>query len=182
MTWRGLRAFGKRLLDRLLMVLTLGGLFLVALAAPLALRALQALFGFLPIGSELLYHLVVNLLPAAFLLLALFLAYRHAPRRRIDWRAPLAGAVAATLLFVTAKPLFLGYLNQLSRHNVVYGSLAGTIAVVLWAWLVAMMVIFGGQFCLHCQLVFAEGRPVEEIEREHLDRTERERRERTRSA
>lgn len=175
-------SFGRRLLARLLMLLTLGVLFLLALAAPLALRALQALFGFLPIGSEFLYQLVVNLLPAAVLLFALFLIYRRVPRRRTDWRAPFAGAVVATLLFVTAKPLFLAYLNQLSRHNVVYGSLAGTIAVVLWAWLVAMMVLFGGQLSLHCQLVFAEGRPVEEIEREHLDRTERERRARARSA
>jgi len=37
--------------------------------------------------------------------------------------------------------------------------------VVLWAWIVAMIGLFGAQVTAHAQAVFVEGRPIEEIER-----------------
>ena len=41
------------------------------------------------------------------------------------WRAAFLGAAVATVIFLAAKPLFLGYIQMLAGHNVVYGSLAG---------------------------------------------------------
>nr|MDQ3621661.1 YihY/virulence factor BrkB family protein [Verrucomicrobiota bacterium] len=73
--------------------------------------------------------------------------------------------VIGALLFLAAKPLFLGYVGALARHNIVYGSLAGIVAVVLWVWVVAMIGIFGGQITSHCQAVIFDAGPIAEVER-----------------
>lgn len=72
------------------------------------------------------------------------------------------------LLFVAAKPLFLGYVQALARHNVVYGSIGGIVAAVIWAWVVAMIGLFAGQITNLCQSIHFEGEPVEALERRTL--------------
>ncbi|MEO6740943.1 MAG: YihY/virulence factor BrkB family protein, partial [Chthoniobacteraceae bacterium] len=167
--------FWKHLRVRFAMLLVLGGMFLVALASQIVLQVLRWTFGILPFGQETLFQLVVTALPPAFVLAAFFSAYRFVPGRRPHWRAGLAGASLATLLFATGKPIFLGYLHWLGRYNVIYGSLAGIIVVVLWAWIVAMIGLFGAQVAAHTQAVFIEGRPIEEVERRHLRHTSNDR-------
>ena len=161
-------SFFKRMLVRLVMLLTLGAVFLLALSSSLLLRVLRYTVGILPFGSEIVFAVIVNAVPAAFVLLAFFLSYRFLPTRRPGWRAALFGAVVAALLFLAAKPLFLGYVQALARHNVVYGSLAGIVGVVLWAWVVAMIGLFGGQITSHSRSVIFEGEPIEDVEQRHL--------------
>jgi uncharacterized BrkB/YihY/UPF0761 family membrane protein len=74
----------------------------------------------------------------------------------------------ATVIFLAAKPLFLGYVQTLAGHNVVYGSLAGIVAAVIWAWVVAMIGLFGGQITSHCQSVILDGERIEDVERRRL--------------
>ena len=166
-------SFAERVLMRLAMLLSLGGMFLAALASSFVLQWLRDTFGFLPGGWRWLFGLLIETLPVVFMLIAFFLAYRFVPWRRPHWRAALFGAVVAALLFACAKPLFLGYVRHLARYNVVYGSLAGIIVVVLWTWMVAMIGLLGGQIAAHSQRVFIRGRSVEDLERQHLGRSAR---------
>jgi len=163
----------RRLFVRMAMLLTLGVMFLVALASPFVLQLLRWIFGILPIGQETLFQLIVHALPPVFVLAAFFLAYRFVPQRQPQWRAALARALLAMLIFATAKPIFLGYLHWLARYNVVYGSLAGIIVIVLWTWIVAMIGLFGAQVTAHAQAVFIEGESMEDVERRHLQRRSR---------
>ena len=163
--------FGERLLARLAMLLTLGVLFLVALTTPLVFRFLQWGFGILPIGEEVLFQLVVNALPPITVSFAFLLAYRYVPQKRPAWRPAVAGAILSGLLFAAAKPVFLGYLKWLGRYSLVYGSLAGIIVVILWAWIVAMIGLFGAQVAAHAQKVFIEGHPIDRLERRQAART-----------
>ena len=172
----------KRTFVRLLMLLTVGLLFLFALSAGLVIRVLWNVLSILPVGREIVFALVVNAVPAVLLLAAFTLTYRLVPQRRPGWRAAGVGAAVATLLFLAAKPLFLGYVQTLARYNVIYGSLAGIIIVVLWAWIVAMITLFGGQISAHGQAVFIEGQSLEAVRRAHLDRTDQERQQRERQA
>lgn len=64
-----------------------------------------------------------------------------------------------------------GYLRQvqvLARYNFVYGSLAGIIAAVMWAWVVSMIGIFGGQMASIWQAVMVEGDSLDTVKRRHL--------------
>ncbi len=174
--------FFKRTLVRLLMLLTVGMLFLFALSAGLVIRVLWNVLSILPVGREIIFALVVNAVPAVLLLAAFTLTYRLVPRRRPGWRAAGIGAGVATLLFLAAKPLFLGYVQTLARYNVIYGSLAGIIIVVLWAWIVAMITLFGGQISAHGQAVIIEGKSLDAVRRSHLERSDAERQQSERKA
>jgi membrane protein len=155
------RSFKKRMLVRLVMLLTVGILFLVALISPAFARLLRLLLNVLPAGGEFLFDVLVNAIPPLFLLGGFFAVYRFVPSRRPDWRAAFFGAVMAMILFVAAKPLFLGYVRELARYSLVYGSLAGIVIFVFWAWVVAMIGIFGGQVSSHSQRIFIEMSDVE---------------------
>jgi membrane protein len=161
-------SFRKSMLVRLMMLLTLGAVFLLALSSSLLLHLLKVTLGILPADREFIAQAVSNAVPALLVLLAFFLAYRFVPTRRPGWRAALIGAVVSMLIFVAAKPLFLGYVKAAAGHNIIYGSLAGIVAAVVWAWIVAMIGLFGGQITSHCQAVLFDGVPIEVVERRHL--------------
>lgn len=165
-------SFVNRVVVRLVILVTLGGVFLLALSSSLLLRFLNLTLGLLPTGSEFLAAVIVNAVPGALVLLAFLLAYRFVPTCRPGWGAALIGAGIAALLFVAAKPLFLGYVGALARHNIVYGSLAGIVAAVLWAWVVAMIGIFGGQITSVCQSVLFDREAIAEVERPRVGRKE----------
>lgn len=77
----------------------------------------------------------------------------------------------ATLLFVLARPLFVSYLRRFANYNLIYGSLAIVIIMVFWAWIVALILLFGGETASHTQAMVIEGQPKEEVERRHLQRS-----------
>ncbi len=160
--------FLKRALVRLVMLLTLGLVFLLALSSSLLLRLLQSALGFLPAGSGFITAVVVHGVPVVLVLLAFALVYRFVPARRPCGRAALVGAVVATAVFFAAQPLFLSYVESLAQHNVVYGSLAGVVAAVVWAWLVAMIGLYGGELASHSESVLFKGEPIADVERRHL--------------
>lgn len=153
--------FWRRLVVRFTMLLALGGMFVAALVSSAALRLVHFSLGYLPRGQEFIFDLIVNTTPAVFMLVAFFLAYRFIPTRQPDWRPALFGAGVAALLFAAAKPLFLGYLKNLARYDVVYGSLTGIIVVVFWIWMASMIGLYGGEVAAHAQAVF--------IDHEHLE-------------
>ncbi|MEP6672814.1 MAG: YihY/virulence factor BrkB family protein [Chthoniobacter sp.] len=157
----------KRAWMRLLMLLTIGGVFLIALASSSLLRILQSTLGVLPGGRDLLFPFLVHLLPPAFIFAAFLLSYRFVPRRHPDWRAAVLGAGVALLLVVAARPLFLGYVHQIARYNFIYGSLAGIIVLILWIWVVAMIGLFGGQVAAHSQAILIDDQPLQEAGRQH---------------
>jgi membrane protein len=160
--------FLKSILVRLMMLLTLGAVFLLALGSSLLMRLLKSMLGILPTDGGFITQALFDAAPAVLVLVAFLLAYRFVPARRPAWRAALIGAVVAMIAFVAAKPLFLDYVLAMSGRNIIYGSLAGIVASVVWAWMVAMIGLFGGQITSHCQSVLFDGEPIEELERRHL--------------
>jgi membrane protein len=142
-------------------------LFVVGLASRLLLYLFWDRLTVLPGEAELLRQVVRWVLPLLLLVLAFFLTYRYVPRRDVSHRAALAGALSATLLFVGARPIFLNYLNRFGEYNLLYGSLTFLIILILWAWLVAMILLLGGHVAAHVQKVLIEGQPAEEVERRH---------------
>lgn len=157
-SFRGERRVGllKRIVVRLAMLVTLGVLFTIALTAPVLGRLIGAQLDRAVAGGGWFIDKLLDLLPAALLLLALLLVYRFVLRSRPGWRAAGIGAIVATGLFYVARPIFLGYVDDIARYNLVYGSLAGVVAAILWTWIFAIIMLFGGQIASHCSA--GEGR------------------------
>ncbi len=159
--------FFRRLAMRLGQALVIGSLFVVGLASRFILDLLWDQLKVLPAEAEVLRQLVRWVLPVLLLFLAFFLTYRYVPRRDVSHRAAMVGAAAAVLLFVAARPIFLGYLQNFANYNVLYGSLAALIILVLWAWLVAIVLLLGGHVTAHVQKVLIEGQNAADVEERH---------------
>ncbi len=81
---------------------------------------------------------------AGFAIVLLF--YRYMPRRRVQWRDALPGAVVATVLFQVSQEAFQAYISTFgSRYDEVYGSLASIAVVLFWAYITAAIFLFGAE-------------------------------------
>nr|MDQ6906021.1 YihY/virulence factor BrkB family protein [Chloroflexota bacterium] len=56
------------------------------------------------------------------------------------------------------------------RYNLIYGSIAVVIVFVLWAWIVALITLFGGELTGHIQAMMLTGHSAETVERQHQER------------
>ncbi len=186
--WTGTRVFGvvavalnmaagseqsygplRRILVEIVMLLTLGVVFVLAFAGQPISRWLWQVMG--REAGSWSFRLVNEVLPIVALFAAFLLSYRFVPRRRPTWRAALVGATLGILLFLLARTLFLYYVRRMGDYNLIYGSLAIAIILLLWAWLVANILLLGGEVSAHTQEMLIEGKPAEEVERGHLIRS-----------
>ena len=76
-------------------------------------------------------------------LLTISIIYRFAPNLKHKWRLVNLGSVIASLLIIVATYGFSFYLSQFSSYNKLYGSIGTIIALMIWFYLVALLLIFG---------------------------------------
>jgi membrane protein len=152
--------FGRGLVMNLLMLFTAGLLFAAAFVA-------EALIGFLrarlnALGADADWIIAPGYQMAASLLLgvALLLTYKFLPRRPVRWRSAFIGALAVTLLTAAARPIFLTYLLSFGQLSLIYGSLASIIVVLIWAWVLAMLVLYGGELAAAVQAAYVDCVPI----------------------
>lgn len=158
--------FLKRTTIELVTFLTIGLLLILAVSSQFILTGTwQALR--LPALPGWLLSAVI---PATLQVLALFLIYAFMPRRAVDWRAALVGALVAGLLMLAARPLFASYVERFANYNLVYGSLAIVITLIVWTWVLALLLLLGGELVGHLQSIVVDGIPPEEVERRHKQR------------
>lgn len=72
--------------------------------------------------------------------------YYFGPYRRQRWSAVWPGAVVATFLWILATMGFGWYVRNVSRYNVLYGSVGTSIALLTWMYLMAAIAILGCEF------------------------------------
>ena len=80
------------------------------------------------------------------LLIGLGMLYRFGPSRedaRRDWLSP--GAVFAALAWLLASVLFSWYAANFAGYNETYGTLGAVIALLMWMWLSAAIVLVGAE-------------------------------------
>lgn len=134
----------RRLLSAFGLTLALCGAMLLAVATVVVAPLLLAFF---PLGpteafwAEML-RLVLALVAASG---ALGLVYRYGPNRRGNRPAFLsAGAIVATALWLCMSWAFAYYLANFASYNQVYGSLGAAVALLMWFYLSAYIILLGG--------------------------------------
>ncbi|MEO5701705.1 MAG: YihY/virulence factor BrkB family protein [Casimicrobiaceae bacterium] len=127
------------------MILGIGFLLLVSLAASAAISALSKLWGSYLMGSQILLQ-VVNIGFSLAVVTVLFaLIYKFLPRTRISWRDVWIGAAVTSMLFTVGKFLIGLYLGR-SAATSAFGA-AGSLAVVLvWVYYSAQIFLLGAEF------------------------------------
>jgi membrane protein len=165
--------FLRRLGVEVLMLLTVGMFFVFALLSHYATNVLWDAVRFLPGNDGVVYDWITGGIRAALLLLAFFLLYRFVPHGNHPWKASLTGASVATFLFLIGSPLFRYYLTEFSNHNVIYGSLAMLVVILIWIWIVALITLYGGEVAAHTEAMIYQGVSRDSIEQRHRNRARR---------
>ena len=133
----------------ILLTLTLVGVALVALTcmvlAPIIIRFVP--FGIANSGLIELSRWVVMIV---VLYAGISLLYRMGPVKRearMKWFTP--GAIFATLGWTAASLGFSIYLQNFGNYNEIYGSIGAVIALLMWLFISAFLVLLGGSINAH---------------------------------
>jgi membrane protein len=138
------RHFFIRKASELGMVFGIGILFLLSLGTSAIISILPGLFG---LPADLLILDVGSRLVAFLLILAVFLLlYKFIPNTRTYWRDIWPGALLAAVLFEIARTLFVFYINNFANYQLIYGSIASIIVLLVWIYYSAFIMILGAEF------------------------------------
>ncbi len=74
------------------------------------------------------------------------LIYHHGVPRTQPWHRVLPGSVLATVLWFVSTVVFGAYLRVFGNYDVIYGSVATAIALLIWLYLVSMVILIGAEF------------------------------------
>jgi membrane protein len=72
--------------------------------------------------------------------------YYIGPSRPQKWRAVWPGAIMATFFWLLATLAFAWYVRNLGNYNVLYGSIGGVIALLVWMYLLAVIALVGCEY------------------------------------
>jgi membrane protein len=76
---------------------------------------------------------------------ALSALYRFAPAISLSWLETAPGAVAATGAWVVVSLVFSFYVNNFGSYNKTYGSIGAVIALLVWMYASAFVILIGGE-------------------------------------
>jgi membrane protein len=105
-------------------------------------------------GQALRYSLAF----ASFVLVAA-LIYYFGPSRKQRLRQVFPGALLTTVLWLIATLAFGWYVRNIANYNVLYGSIGGSLALLVWMYLMAVIALLGCEFNAVRERVVRAARP-----------------------
>jgi membrane protein len=74
------------------------------------------------------------------------LIYHNAVPRTQPWHSVLPGSVLATAMWFSVTLVFGWYLAHYANYSIMYGSLGAAIALLVWMYMVALVILVGAEF------------------------------------
>ncbi len=93
------------------------------------------------------FSLVFQIIPWLVLFYGLLMIYWVSPSRTTKFTDVWLGAVGATALIWLGQRLFLFYVTTVEPFNVLYGTLGGIVAFLIWLYLSSCVAVLGICFC-----------------------------------
>jgi membrane protein len=84
------------------------------------------------------------------------LLYYFGPYRRQRWRRVWRGAVLATLFWLLATAGFGWYVRNIANYNVLYRSVATSITLLVWMYLMSVIALLGCEFNAEYEIVLGQ--------------------------
>jgi membrane protein len=125
------------------MLLGAGALFLFSLGASAILTFIGSIN--LPL-SGIIINTGTAVAAFVFSLVVFLLIHKFSPIVWVSWRHIWQGAILSTFLFEAAKTLFVLYLNHFNNFDKIYGSIASVIALLVWIYYSAFILLLGAEF------------------------------------
>ena len=99
-------------------------------------------------------RVLLEIVALAFTIGAFMLLYRYVPNTGVAWRDAWLGAVIGGALFQGVRLGFAWYAASFSNFNLVYGSLGALMAILVWAYLSSIAIMWGAQVAFTYSRVF----------------------------
>ena len=115
-------------------------LFISAAVAGSVGRAVASETALLPV--EIPWGLFFNILPFLVSIGLFVLVYRMIPDAEVRWRDALPPGIIAAVALEITKLLFSFYLSNLSRLDLVYGSIATVVVTMLFLYVVSVILVW----------------------------------------
>lgn len=142
---RKVRPFFIRKAGELLMAVITGVLFLVSLGAS-ALSSLLRSSVNLPSANRIFINLGSRIVAFLLIFIVFLLLYKLVPNVKTYWRFTWQGALLASIFFELARSLFIFYLENFANYQLIYGSIASIIALLIWIYYSSLIMIIGAEF------------------------------------
>lgn len=82
------------------------------------------------------------------IVMATALIYYLGPNRKQEFRKVIPGAILATMLWLPATLGFGWYVEHVVNYNVMYGSVGAGLALLVWIYVLAVIILLGCEFNL----------------------------------
>lgn len=140
----------RQFIYTLVLLLTIALSLLFSIAGEWVMTRILALFPgvhSLPLIEILLrlWYFVRFVLLAAVMYMALSTLYALSQDRRQPLRAVLPGAICSLSAWMTVSVGFSFYVENFARYSVIYGTLGAVIALLIWLYLTAVILILGAE-------------------------------------
>lgn len=142
-------AWAERSLAAGLVLLT-AFLFLISLYSTPVIELVSSLSRLLlsnsPVSPSLVRNLSSRILPYLLTALSFSFFYTVLPSTHIAWVEVLPGALLASFAWQVAQIGFTIYLGTFASYNLLYGSVAAVIALLLWSYISGVIILLGAEF------------------------------------
>lgn len=142
---QGLGGVLRLRLNALGMVIGTGLLLLVSTLVNTSLDLVARYATRLP-WSDTLWPLALPVIMTSSTVVLFALLYRFLPRAPLGWSDVWPGAIVGGVGWEVLKKIFLLYATSMADWGTVYGPIAGVIALLLWLYLSAQILLFGAEF------------------------------------
>jgi membrane protein len=142
---RQYRPFFLRKASELGMVFGTGILFFLSLGSSAAISILRGVLDF-PASKLIIVDLGSRLVAFLLILVVFLLLYKLIPNTKTYWRYVWPGALLASILFEIARTLFVFFLEHFANYQLIYGSIASIIVLLVWIYYSAFIMILGAEF------------------------------------
>jgi membrane protein len=144
------RNYLKHQLFSFLMMLAAGLILVVALAAVSAMQLMEASWATdivlrLPFLS-VFETLVVRWATTVMLILVVGLIFYFVPNAKVRFRDVWPGAIVTGLMWRVTLAGFSFYLRDMSRFNLIHGSIAAVVVFLVWVYTCAVVLMYGVEF------------------------------------
>jgi len=81
----------------------------------------------------------------ALMLVTFYLIYKYLPNRKLKFNNIMVGTIFTTIGWVSASLLFSFYINGFVNYEIIYGSLGGIFALIIWLYMSTLIFLLGGE-------------------------------------
>ena len=139
------RPFFIRKARELGMAFGTGILFLLSIAASAIISILRRVLD-LPAADLIIVNVGSRLVSFLLVLAVFLLLYKLIPNTKTYWRYIWPGSLLAAILFEIARALLVFYLENFANYQLIYGSIASIIVLLVWIYYSAFIMILGAEF------------------------------------